>query len=383
MGYLLYREVRDNAPAGWTANERLVAWAIADDANDETRKSWIKVPKLMEQTGFRSERGLRMVLQKLADSGYEFRVPICKDKQGRPVFAVKGRSLDFLVPRMGPPPVGGTDVPPKDPQGGTDVPPKAIKEEQMFPVGGTDVPPLSSQSSPHKDQKKASRRAQPPVARATLTTQEQIDAVREAGELVYGTREMEDISDDELGWLFDDKASGNLRAATDPRRIGSYFLKIFGDTPHIDTLLAGLDPGDDPDDYDLAESVPRGTDRAPRHVIPNTVICPRCDSTWRGAFTESGVCSWCEGEMRDGGGVPVEGWNKAILTAVRTALFVAVGKSMPDDWCAKVADQILSGKDGRREVRNPVQYVTKVIADDPNPSRFAPTSTPPNTKEAS
>lgn len=102
MGYLLYREVRDALPADCTPTERLVAWAIADDANDKTRRSWIKMPELMQRTGIKTESGVRKVLQRLAARGWEFRVPITTGKDGRAVFAARGHSLDYTVPKGGP-----------------------------------------------------------------------------------------------------------------------------------------------------------------------------------------------------------------------------------------------------------------------------------------
>lgn len=119
MGYELYREVRDGAPVGWTATERLVAMLIADDANDRTRKSWIPIEGcwrkgrwlegLVEQSGL-TPRGISNALRGLGAHGYEFRVPLMKDgqpvtgKDGRPVFAAKGHSLDFKVPKIPPRP---------------------------------------------------------------------------------------------------------------------------------------------------------------------------------------------------------------------------------------------------------------------------------------
>jgi hypothetical protein len=232
VGYRLYREVRDSAPAEWTASERLVAWALADDANDETRRSWIKIPELMKRTGFRSERGLRMVLQKLADSGYEFRMVLTRDKQGRPVFAVKGRSLDFQVPRMG--------FTPPALVGGTDIPPNPIKEEHLFPVGGTDVPPLSSQSSPQADQKKAPRRAAHSVLGDKSDTQPILDDVRRAAVNAYGDVAA-DLTDEQALHIYErfccNKAGQPYRIAADP-----YAYLAGGPLNDVPTLAQALQP---------------------------------------------------------------------------------------------------------------------------------------------
>ena len=111
MGYELYREVRDGAPTDWTLAERLVALLIADNANDQTRRSWIPVAGrqrkgrwvdgLTEQSGL-TRAGVSKALQRLSARGFEFRIPISQGKDGRPVFAVRGHSLDFLVPPIPP-----------------------------------------------------------------------------------------------------------------------------------------------------------------------------------------------------------------------------------------------------------------------------------------
>jgi len=110
MGYPLYREIRDRAPAQWTAGERLVALMIADHADDNTRKAtrlplagyrrerdgrW--VDGLTDRTGL-GAAGVSKALQRLAARGFEFRIPISVGKDGRPVFAAKGHALDFTVP---------------------------------------------------------------------------------------------------------------------------------------------------------------------------------------------------------------------------------------------------------------------------------------------
>ncbi len=97
VGYKLYREVRDFAPAGLTSGELVVAWVIADDANDSTRRSWISHAELC----FRARLGpsaVRSALARLAARGYEFRVPHGPGKDGRTVFATKGHATDYLVP---------------------------------------------------------------------------------------------------------------------------------------------------------------------------------------------------------------------------------------------------------------------------------------------
>jgi hypothetical protein len=97
MGYPLYREVRDFAPPDWSSSELVVAWVIADDANDGTRRSWIALPLLSARTRL-APSSVRAALARLGDRGYEFRVAHGWGSDGRPVFATKGHSVDYLVP---------------------------------------------------------------------------------------------------------------------------------------------------------------------------------------------------------------------------------------------------------------------------------------------
>jgi hypothetical protein len=97
VGYQLYREILDYAPAAWSSGERLVALVIADDAGELTRRSWIANTLLCQRAGL-SQTGVRSALQKLAGRGYEMRVSHGEDALGRPVYAVTGHAVDYLVP---------------------------------------------------------------------------------------------------------------------------------------------------------------------------------------------------------------------------------------------------------------------------------------------
>lgn len=99
MGFKLYHEVSDFGPASWTVEQRMVAVVIALDANDQTRKSQISQGKLLCKTGL-SVAGLKRALQKLAESGYDFRVAVKDDKNGNPVYAYRGHATDYLVPKV-------------------------------------------------------------------------------------------------------------------------------------------------------------------------------------------------------------------------------------------------------------------------------------------
>lgn len=153
MGYGLYREVRDNAPADWTPTMTLVACMIADDANDATRKSWISLTELARQCRIKTVSGVRQVLLKLAESGYEFRVQIATGKDDRPVFAAKGHSLDFRVPKFeasgiaSVTPIGASSQAPMTAPEPVDNPPKA---PESSPIGASSQAPLPSEP-PLKD----------------------------------------------------------------------------------------------------------------------------------------------------------------------------------------------------------------------------------------
>ena len=166
VGYKLYREVRDFAPNDWTHAELVVALMIADDANEDTRRSWIANPLLCQRARV-TERGLRGALQRLGAAGYEFRVAHGYDKNGNPVYAARGHAVDYAVPDMikggtvvppkpvdnhAPgPPKGGTVVPPNDPKGGTRRSEGGTATPPIGAKGGTVVPPLSSEEQlPHK-----------------------------------------------------------------------------------------------------------------------------------------------------------------------------------------------------------------------------------------
>lgn len=99
VGFLLYREIRDYAPDDLSSGELAVALMIADDANDETRRSWIPNELLCKRARLRPS-GVKAALQKLAGRGLEFRVSHGRDRRGRPVYAVTGHRTDYRVPTI-------------------------------------------------------------------------------------------------------------------------------------------------------------------------------------------------------------------------------------------------------------------------------------------
>ena len=99
MGHDLYREVRDYLPRDLSQGELNVAWIIADDAGELTRRSWID-NRLLCHYARLGPTGVRAALQRLAGRGLEFRMPKGTGTDGRPVFATKGSSVDYYVPTV-------------------------------------------------------------------------------------------------------------------------------------------------------------------------------------------------------------------------------------------------------------------------------------------
>jgi hypothetical protein len=98
MGYELRRQLREALGPDITGLQRAVALEITDDANDSTRESWAGLEDLARWTGAKDAIVVRNALKRLAASGWEFRVPIGKGKDGRVLYAVPGRRVTFRVP---------------------------------------------------------------------------------------------------------------------------------------------------------------------------------------------------------------------------------------------------------------------------------------------
>lgn len=206
----------------------------------------------------------------------------------------------------------------------------------------------------------ASRQGRAEHARPERTAEQIIQGIRAAVTDVYGDDANADTSDASLLALWERKRPQD---GTHVRSITAYMAKIFADTANPDTLLAGLDT-DDPDATGASPSLPWA--------------CPRCGGC-NAEPTDAGVCTLCEAALvsfyqntQPRTAADVAGWSTAILTAVKDALMSATGQEVPDTWAARVADQILTG----RNVIDPAAYVTTVITTDPNPRRFLPTHTP-------
>ena len=97
VGYKLYRLIKAHAPRDWTSGELVVALMIADDANDDTRLSYM-TPQALAGDCRMSIRGVRDNLQKLAGKGFEFRAIKGRDRHGNAMYAVKGNDVQYQVP---------------------------------------------------------------------------------------------------------------------------------------------------------------------------------------------------------------------------------------------------------------------------------------------
>lgn len=165
MGYELRRQLREALGPEITGLQRAVALEIADDANDHTRESWVKLDDLARWTGAKDANVIRNALKRLAAAGWEFRTPIGKGKDGRALYAVPGKRMTFRVPPFeggapatpkGEPPLphGGAPATPHDPEGGA----PAHSGVAGAPSQGAGATPFSSNTS-DPSSKQAGRQA--------------------------------------------------------------------------------------------------------------------------------------------------------------------------------------------------------------------------------
>lgn len=151
LGFKLYREVLDFAPAAITSGELVVALVIADDAKDKTRASWIPLPELCFKTR-QQPSTVRANLAKLASRGLEFRVPHGTGKDGRLVFAARAHPAGYEVPDLlkGASPVAPLPVD-NSPEGASDVAPIRVtarkKGASETAKGASDVAPTSEKGA--------------------------------------------------------------------------------------------------------------------------------------------------------------------------------------------------------------------------------------------
>ena len=184
MGYLLRRDLREALGPDIKGLQRAVALEIADDANDITRESIVKLETLVHWTAAGSTDVVRNALKRLSEAGWEFRVPIGKGRDGRTLFAVPGIRMTFRVPSFtvegvagAPPkeepglPHGGAGATPQTPEGGAGAPSEGAGARSE----GAGAPPFPS--TPHSPQEEEASTAggvtaTPSASRRELTAEE-------------------------------------------------------------------------------------------------------------------------------------------------------------------------------------------------------------------
>lgn len=148
MGYELRRQLREALGPDITGLQRAVALEIADDANDDTRESWVLLEDLARWTGAKDSVVVRNALKRLAAVGWEFRVPIGKGKDGRAMYAVPGRRMTFLVPKFEGVATATPKREPRLPQGGAPATPQAPQGVAVAPTEGAGAPSEGAGATP-------------------------------------------------------------------------------------------------------------------------------------------------------------------------------------------------------------------------------------------
>lgn len=119
MGSNLRRQLREALPPTIKGLQRAVALEIADDAryddawnySPETgRRSRVRLADLVRWTAAKDELSIREMLRRLSLAGWEFRIPIGKDKNGNLLYAVPGKAMTFRVPDFEGPTTVGPEV---------------------------------------------------------------------------------------------------------------------------------------------------------------------------------------------------------------------------------------------------------------------------------
>ncbi|MGP4008178.1 hypothetical protein [Streptomyces sp. 4N124] len=119
MGSNLRRQLREALPPSIKGLQRAVALEIADDARydddwnyspEKGRRSRVRLAELVRWTAAKDELSVREMLRRLSLAGWEFRLPIGKDKNGNLLYAVPGKAMTFRVPDFEGPTTVGPEV---------------------------------------------------------------------------------------------------------------------------------------------------------------------------------------------------------------------------------------------------------------------------------
>lgn len=177
MGYELRRKLREALGPDITGLQRAVALEIADDAKEETRRSWAALEDLARWTGAKDAVVIRNALKRLAAAGWEFRVPIGKGKDGRTLYAVPGTRMTFVVPSF----EGVATATPKgEPSLPIGVAPAHSEGATAHSEGATATPFSSDPSAPQEEE--ASSRQ----GGATATPSDSVREITAEEKLEYG-----------------------------------------------------------------------------------------------------------------------------------------------------------------------------------------------------
>jgi hypothetical protein len=101
MGVKLMVEVLDHAPSDWTQSERLIVVAIAEQANDKTRRGFPGIELIAHRAGVDVDTVSR-TLRRMAKKGTELRLPAGTDKLGRTVYAHRSHRTVYEIPKLCP-----------------------------------------------------------------------------------------------------------------------------------------------------------------------------------------------------------------------------------------------------------------------------------------
>lgn len=218
MGVRLIVEVLDNAPDDLTQGERLLLVVLAENANDVTREGWPGMDLIARRTGIQPN-SVRKMLHRLSKRGIEVRVPIGKDKNGEPVYAVRGHRTKYHLPAMG----RGDDSPPFDPtKGGLSSPDSSEKGGPRSLKGGTTVPDQQAKGGP----------ASLPSPQSSFSPQEEPSSSSGDPHVKYLADKLK-IDDDEAERLLQ-----KIKGEKTFNNLGGYLRRI--PSEHYNTHLADL-----------------------------------------------------------------------------------------------------------------------------------------------
>lgn len=161
MGVRLVTEILDHAPSDWTQSERLIVVAIAEQANDETRRGYPGAELIAHRAGI-DPASLSRTLRRLAMKGVELRVATGVDRTGRTVYAHRSHPTVYEIPRLCPLGTHSTRTCFQRPDGGPAI--IAVTDEP-----GVTLRPTAGDQTPDEGPAKAEKTPDsgPPIQEAT------------------------------------------------------------------------------------------------------------------------------------------------------------------------------------------------------------------------